>query len=149
MSPQSGDGTSLPLVAPLKQALVDDWRVRAGRRHTAGSEPVPHTHACKLRRFPHLPARCQRVTQKGQVASLPCEPCVTTILEEFVAKKREEAGEDREQQRVWEEVVAGVQLYFDKSLASHLLCVRRRAVAGCTALCGVTHRLCLCVQVSL
>ena len=65
----------------------------------------------------------QRVTQQDKVVHLPCSPSVAKILAAFVEEKKVQCGAETDAFRVWQEVAAGVRLYFERSLGTLLLYV--------------------------
>ena len=70
-----------------------------------------------------LPSPPQRVTQQDKVVHLPCSPSVAKILAAFVEEKKVQCGAETDAFRVWQEVAAGVRLYFERSLGTLLLYV--------------------------
>ena len=72
--------------------------------------------------------RFQFVTQQSKLVVLPCEYPVSRILSMFVEEQGGKAGEDTDELQVWQEVAAGVQSYFERSLGTILLYV----ATGCS-----------------
>lgn len=68
----------------------------------------------------HLVDDWENVTKNQQLVPLPRDPCVVDILEKYrnsVPKKRQGSAEAD----IFDEIIAGLKIYFDKSLGTILL----------------------------